>query len=910
MRNRYRFINLSISLIFIFIFSLFKLPAKTDDHRQNFRGKFYQQKAERYKQLLLSENQITASQEDFNVTYYSLDLLPNTTTEILTGSVEIVAEVVSSSLDQVDLNFWNGMTITDIHLSSAPGEQLTYTHQDEILSVFLDTPLSQGEQFSITIGYNGQPQNSPYFSFDFGTYDNEPMILTVGAPFGARSWWPSKDIPSDKADSVDIKVIVPNDLIVAANGSLAEKLTVGDTTRYLWQVRYPISTYLVSLAIHPYVVYYDQYFYNDNADTMDIHFYMFSSHYDDIFDGNAKTKDMISAFADLFGEYPFVEEKYGHAQIVPNQFLAMEHQTCSSMDFDWYKDDPYNTDLLIAHELSHSWWGNMITNESFHHAWLNEGFATYSEALWLEHLDGTEAANNYMNTEALYLGGGTIYVEDPYSEEIYSLGLTYYKAAWVLHMLRHTVSDPVFFDILKTYGASEDHRFGSINTEEFQTLCEEISGQDLQKFFQQWIYEEFYPLYAYGWSTRQRGVDYDIKLRIDQVQDNTGLYWMPIDIRVTMASGDTNFVVWDSLQSQKFELSLPDEPLIIELDPDNWILKKIDPTPVLPPPYAATIDLNNTYQSPGKDTLIINSLTINPDHENLELTAIIDSADGNIVDMIALFDDGDHDDSTAGDGYYGGYWPVKSGERNYAIEIKTVSLTSDYTNMSLEKENFTTIGPVSIERYEISSADTIPNHGDRLRYNFYLRNDGQQVTASEVTIKVTPLDTCTSVTAFSDPVYGDIMPGNTAEPSRGITVNFQDNCPDSIFVQLKVDIYSGDISYWQETISIFVHREPVGLVTDDDLIPTTFALGQNYPNPFNPVTTIEYSVRAYDHTPLHVNLSIYNLLGQKVATLVSEKKIAGHHQVEWDASGFSSGIYYYKIEAGAFQQVRKMVLLK
>ena len=906
MRTNRTFITLCIFLISSLIFSLTNLAAQNDYTDQDMRSRFYKQKAERHKQIILSEDQITASQEDFDVTYYSLDLVPNPTTEILTGSVQIVAEVLSSSLDQIDLNFWSSMTITDIHLSQTPDEQLGYTHSDDILSIMLDSPLNQGEQFAITVGYHGDPQGSPYFGFGFSTYDGQPMIWTVGAPFGARCWWPAKDIPSDKADSLDIKVKVPNELIVAANGSLVEKTTEGDSTTYWWHVQYPISTYLVSLAIYPYIVYYDQYLYNDDADTMDIHFYMFSTHYDAIYDGNAKTKDMIAAFADLFGEYPFVEEKYGHAQIVPNQFLAMEHQTCSSMDFNWYVNDPYNTELLIAHELSHSWWGNMITNESFHHAWLNEGFATYSEGLWLEYLNGTQALIDYMMTEALYQGAGTVYIEDPYNEVIYDLGLTYYKAAWVLHMLRHVVTDPVFFEILATYGASEDHQFGTINTAEFQALCEEISGQNLQKFFQQWIYEEYYPQYAYGWSLKQSGEGYDAKLRIDQVQDRTGLYWMPVDVKVTMASFDSTIVIGDSLQSQIFEFSLPEEPLAIELDPDNWILKRIDPQPVLPSPYAETIVLDDSYKTPGVDTLMIKSKTVNPDNEDLELTAVIESSDGGNVYRVPLYDDGAHDDSTAGDGYFGGNWPVVSGEMDYSIQIETNSLTSNYTNMSLQTEYFTTIGPVIIDRYMIGSADTIPNHGDRLQYRFNLRNEGQQTAATDISIKLIPLDTCSSVTAFADPVYGEIAPGEIAEPNRGVGISFNENCPDSVFTRLKVDIYSGEIAYWSETIAIFVHRTPAALGDRDDALPDKFALDQNYPNPFNPVTMINYQLPMIND----VDLSIYNLLGQRVATLVSERQSAGRYQVEWDASGFSSGVYYYRIKAGEFEQIRKMVLLK
>jgi aminopeptidase N len=172
------------------------------------------------------------------------------------------------------------------------------------------------------------------------------MIWTLSQPFGARAWWPCKDVPSDKADSVDIKVTVPDSLIVASNGTLVRKETKENLTTYEWRERYPIVTYLVSLAIHPFTVYYDQYLYNHESEPMPIHFYLFEENYERLITLNAKTKNMIGHFAGLFGEYPFVKEKYGHADFLGGG--AMEHQTCSSFSF-W-------DEWVVAHELAHQWW--------------------------------------------------------------------------------------------------------------------------------------------------------------------------------------------------------------------------------------------------------------------------------------------------------------------------------------------------------------------------------------------------------------------------------------------------------------------------------------------------------------------------------------------------------------------------
>jgi aminopeptidase N len=540
--------------------------------------KFALKELHSYKQLIYAEKATTANQKMYDVKYYSLDLTPDPSTEILSGRVQIICEVVSTSLDSIELNFWDGMMITDIHLSDLPDKQLLYSHNNDLLAISLDSTFIQGEQIPLTVIYHGSPQNSDYNSFHFDTYNLNPMIWTFSVPYGARAWWPCKDVPSDKADSMDIRVTVPNDLVVASNGSLRETVTQGDVTTYWWHEQYPITTYLVSLAIHPYTVYYDDYLYNDDADTMKLQFYMFPDHYSQYFASNAKIKDMIKCYANIFGEYPFVNEKYGHAEIVPFGYAAMEHQTCTSIDFTYFQTS-YWTEWVMTHELAHQWCGNLVTQKTFHHVWLNEGFATYASAFWYECLNDPGAASDYMVVDIEnYYGPGTVYVENPNNiDNIYDWDLSYRKGAWVLHMLRHAVSDSIFFEILNSW--LSEYRFGTVTTEDFQALCERISALNLQKFFQQWIYSEYYPFYEYSWKSFPDSTGYKTNLLIDQVQQSrvsqtAPLFWMPIDVKITTNSYDTVFVVWDSLESQSFEFFLDSEPTAIELDPDDWILKK------------------------------------------------------------------------------------------------------------------------------------------------------------------------------------------------------------------------------------------------------------------------------------------------------------------------------------------------
>jgi hypothetical protein len=887
-----------ILLLIIVIFSISASHAQMPEIDMTAKYKHLQQELKHYQKLYTAQHQITANQEEFDVKYYSIDLIPDPGTQTLTGQVEIAAEVVGSSLDYMELNFWTGMTITDLYKKDAPAAQLTYTHSNEILSINLGATHVQGEEIRVVVVYNGRPQNAPYpyNAFSFSTHNGKPIIGTLSEPYGARSWWPCKDVNSDKADSVDIRVSVPNDLIVASNGNLRAKTTEGDLTTYWWHEQYPIATYLVSLAIHPYIVYYDDYLYNDNMDTMKIHFYQYEDNYnnEDIRYINSLVTDMISFFSEIYGQYPFIEEKYGHADYHIGG--AMEHQTCSSFAF-W-------NESVFAHELAHQWWGDLVTCEDFHHIWLNEGFATYSEALWFEHAyPDYITASDYMTTYSLYLGGGSIYVENPEGEPwtIFSGDLSYNKAAWVMHMLRHVVGDDIFFEILQTYGASEEHRFGDANTSEFQAICEQVSGLKLNKFFQQWIYGEYQPYYSYGWNMKDVEGGYQIQLGIDQIQDNTSLYWMPIDIKVTTSFYDTVFVVWDSLASQTFEFFISEEPLTVELDPDDWILKRTEQK--LLPPFAENILVNNPYQIPGVDTLIITSEANNPENHDLELELVIDSDDESIIETLSMYDDGIHKDSDEGDGIFGVSWPVPPGERTYSVKIKTLSLDNGFSNVLENAAYFTTKGPVELDYYQIVSADSIPNPGDFIGFEFHLINNGKMDSVYNISSKLISLDACAQVVALSDPVYGDLEPGGKSVASRPVRIRFDADCPAPANYDFALEIYSDDKMLWKDSFSLDV---VTSISEVRSLLPKEYALDQNYPNPFNPSTMINYQLPKTSD----VELSIYNLLGQKVVTLVSERMEAGYHQVEWDASGLSSGVYFYRITAGEFVQVKKMILVR
>jgi len=520
-----------------------------------------EQKAEmfRYRKMKMAEAMQTANQGQYDVTYYDIGLDIDPDLQVISGSVKMVAEVVQGPIAHIEVDFLDNMSVNLVTIEET---QATFDHQNDLLDIDLGRSYSTGESVEAVIAYNGNPEASGLGAFGFDDYAGKPMIWSLSEPFGARNWWPCKDQPSDKADSVDIRVTVPKGLIVASNGALRSVTNHEETDTYWWHEGYPIATYLVSVAIHEYYTYSDYYKYSP-TDSMEIKFFVFPDHVNDLRENYAKTKNMIAVYSDLFGPYPFIREKYGHAEFVWGG--GMEHQTCTSLG-GW-------SESLIAHELAHMWWGDMITCHDFHHIWLNEGFATYSEALYWEHSEGKEAYFEDMKNNE-YFGDGTIYVPDLTDVwRIFHGGLSYAKGSWVLHMLRHVVGDSTFFDILKVYYASP-YQHGSLTTEDFQAICESVSGMDLGPFFQQWIYGEYYPHYASHWSSTKQGDGFQVLLTIEQVQKNTGLFTMPVDVTLFDRDHEEMIVIYDSLETQTVELTLDFAPARILLDEQGWILKK------------------------------------------------------------------------------------------------------------------------------------------------------------------------------------------------------------------------------------------------------------------------------------------------------------------------------------------------
>ncbi|NQV50285.1 MAG: T9SS type A sorting domain-containing protein [Candidatus Marinimicrobia bacterium] len=501
---------------------------------------------------------------DFDVHYYDIKIKVNADTEIIHGNVEVHLTSTIANLETIQLDFTSELTVDSIFLNGA-----TYNHFSNILSISLDGSYDYGEDIAIGISYHGHPLITGFQAFKFGYQGNNNsrprMISTLSEPYGARSWWPCKDVPTDKADSVRISITADTAYTAVANGLLiSETSNLNGTKTSVWEHKYPITTYLVFLSITDYNSWTEIHHFAD-GDSMPLEYWMYP---DDATPTNISrwnlTSNMINIFSEFYGKYPFSQEKYGMAQF--GWGGAMEHQTCSSMGS--------SAENTIAHELAHQWWGDLVTCSNFHHIWLNEGFATYSEALYWGAKNGESAYHAHMALK-MNNASGSIFRPDTSSVgAIFSTSLVYSKAAWVLHMLRHTVGDETFFESLLAY--RDSYQFRHASTEDFQTVVETVSGQDLEWFFDQWIYGGGKPDYHWWWNASEPDVfgKSQIVVHIDQIQESEfPTFKMPIDLNFSSDIHDTTVVVWDSLRIQDFTFQLDFEPTTLAFDEPAWIFK-------------------------------------------------------------------------------------------------------------------------------------------------------------------------------------------------------------------------------------------------------------------------------------------------------------------------------------------------
>jgi aminopeptidase N len=511
----------------------------------------------------------TPEQLLFDALHYELDIAFRDSPAIVEGSVRVTVQSLTDSLDVLHLDAEDCLSVS--HVSEVGGSALAWSQAGNILSVSLSPGLAEGEEIEIEIDYAGNPTLALYDGMFFTSYGGNPLYYSLSEPWSARTWWPCKDYPDDKA-TFDIYFSVPATMFAASNG---DYLGYTDETRwgvayrrYHWVENHPMSTYLASIAASVYVRLDDHFVYAP-GETMQVTHYVFPTKVTQAEEDFNITVPSLEFFSSVFGLYPFVDEKYGMA--LCNFSGGMEHQTLTSYGY-MLVDGSHRYDWIFVHELAHQWFGDLITCKDWTHIWLNEGFASYAEALWFEYLEGPAKLETYMESKDKQSSWSGPILRDPDESNpwYYFDNVVYSKAAWVLHMLRHVMGDDCFFAALIDYATDPRFTHSNVETSDFVGVCEAHYGGSLDWFFDPWLTRVDRLQYAWEWHTYAIGDREVLTIVVDQAQ--TPPYTMPVDIRISTVSTELDTFIWVDEGHEEFQMYLAEAVLDVALDPDGWIL--------------------------------------------------------------------------------------------------------------------------------------------------------------------------------------------------------------------------------------------------------------------------------------------------------------------------------------------------
>lgn len=506
----------------------------------------------------------------YDVKYYRLDIEANPEVLYIKGSVTTYFTAEQSNFNYIRFNLRSNLTIDSIVYHNSKISDFSFL--DNItLNIPLPVTIPIHQLDSIKIFYQGTPIQDGYGTFSTGVTGcsdtNNRVLWTLSEPLGSKNWWPCKESLYDKADSIEIKVTCPVPYRVGANGILTDSTTINNKTTYTWKHRYPIPPYLVAFAIADYTSYIDKVPVSP-GDTIQILNYVYPCNTT----AKSQTPHLIPIFQyfiNTFGEYPYKNEKYGHAQCGFSG--GMEHSTMSFMG-SFGKS-------LMAHELGHQWFGNKITCGSWHEIWLNEGFAGYMEGLICEHGLGDQTWLNWkigrINNVTSNNFGSTYVYDTTSVSNIFNNRLVYNKGALILHMLRWQLGDDMFFQSLKNYLNHPQLAYNYATTNDFIQVILSTTGKDMTPFFNDWYYGEGWPNYNVTWSKDPNCNKVYVTINQSHSAGQGTFFEMPIPIAFSDGI-HTDTVVFNQSDPSKlnFVHELDFNPTSAVFDPEKWLCAK------------------------------------------------------------------------------------------------------------------------------------------------------------------------------------------------------------------------------------------------------------------------------------------------------------------------------------------------
>lgn len=553
-----------------------------------------------------------------NQNYHTWDLIYQRMNWKIDPAVRFISGEITShfrsktnELKEIEFDLHNDLLVDSVYYHA---EKISFSHSEQKLNIPFEETIAENIVDSVTVFYHGiPPQESNFGSFAQTTHLTDPLvpiIWTLSEPYGAMDWWPCKQSLTDKIDSIDITVTSPEPYRTASNGVLVSETVENGSRTMHWKHRFPIATYLVAIAVTNYVDYTDT-LQLDNGRHIEILNFVYPENLEKARSETPLTVEVMQQFNQLIGEYPFAAEKYGHAQF--GWSGGMEHQTMSFMNNFGFE--------LVAHELAHQWFGDYITLSSWHHIWLNEGFATYMTGLAYEKLlEGVYWPRwKKLNVERITSApGGSVYVQDTTDvSRIFSGRLSYSKGGYLLHMLRWVLGDDQFFEGLRNYFNDPELAGGFASNDQFVQHMENAGDTTLTEFFNDWYYGEGFPIYSLEYTPASPG-SYTVKLAQTTSHASVDFFEMPVPIRVYNAAktDSADYRLVNTQNNQEFTIEADFEIDDIKIDPDYWLISQT--SRVLKSPLLKTSENLTLFPNPAFDEITI-QIPVNQKIKSVEI---------------------------------------------------------------------------------------------------------------------------------------------------------------------------------------------------------------------------------------------------------------------------------------------------
>ena len=508
---------------------------------------------------------------NYDLKYHRLELTVDPSVAFVSGDVTSHFEA-KENLSEITFELSNNMVVSQI---LQRGNPLTFIQNaDDEIVITLPQVQNVGVLDSLTISYSGNPVSSGFGSFEQASHNGDPVIWTLSEPYGAKGWWPCKQDLNDKIDLIDVYITSPRfnpsneEYMAVSNGLELSQVINGNEKTTHYKHQYPIPAYLIAMAVTNYEIYSHQV--PNNGNPFDVVNYIYP---EDLASAQASTPitvDIINLYTDLFEEYPYANEKYGHAQF--GWGGGMEHTTVSFMGGF--------SRGLIAHELAHQWFGDKVTCGSWKDIWLNEGFATYLAALVIEDFDGDSSFRAWRQDKVNNITSqpdGAVYLTNADTTtvgRIFSSRLSYNKPSMVLHMLRKKLGDAIFFQGMQDYLADAEYAYDYAKTPDFISKMENASGEDLTEFFNDWIYNQGYPSYTIAWN-QVNGSQISVTINQTQSHSSVSYFEAGVPIRLHGDNGEVLDVMLDnSTNGETFLVDVTFPVTLILFDPDYHIISR------------------------------------------------------------------------------------------------------------------------------------------------------------------------------------------------------------------------------------------------------------------------------------------------------------------------------------------------